>query len=153
MEDKKPKKIKNKQVEELEQKLQDLEDQLKRAVADFRNLQRRTEEEKRQTIQFANREFLMRLLPAFDTLFLAEKHVQDEGLKLSIKKLLDVFSEEGVQRIETEGKEFDPEHMECVMVEEGEENKVLAELCPGFMLHGKVIRPVQVKVGKKVSSN
>jgi molecular chaperone GrpE (heat shock protein) len=39
--------------------------------------------------------------------------------------------------------------MECITTEEGEENKVLEEIRAGFMLYDKVLRPAQVKVGKK----
>lgn len=135
--------------EERERRIKELEEQLARAVADYRNLEKRVEEEKRETMRFANRELLLQLLPAFDTLFLAEKHIEDEGLALSIKKLTEVLRNAGVEKIETEGREFDPHFMEVVDTEEGEENKVLEELRPGFTLYGKVLSPSYVRVGKK----
>lgn len=146
MKDKKNQQIK---IEELEKKVFDLEDQLKRAVADYQNLEKRTEEQKREIVRFANKELLLQLLPAFDTLFLADQYIQDEGLKLSIKKLLEVFKNTGVERIETEGKDFNPAFMECVDTQHGEENKVIAEVRPGFTLFGHVLRAAQVKVSKK----
>jgi molecular chaperone GrpE (heat shock protein) len=39
--------------------------------------------------------------------------------------------------------------MECVAIEEGDENKVLEEMRAGYMLNDKVLRPAQVKVGKE----
>ncbi len=146
-------KKKNDENEELKKKIEDLENQLKRAVADYRNLEKRMDEEKREFVKFANRDLLLRLIPAFDTLFLAEKYVSDEGIKLTIKHLQDALLEVGVSRVKTVDEMFDATTMEAVTTEEGEENKVLEELRPGFTLNGKLVRPAQVKVGKKVSSN
>ena len=126
----------------------DLENQLKRAIADYRNLEKRFEDERSATIKFANRDLLMRIIPAFDTLFLAEKYVADEGIKLTIRHLQDSLNEVGVDRVRTEGEMFDATRMEAVSTDTGEENKVLEELKPGYTLYGKLIRPAQVKVGK-----
>ncbi|OGH10890.1 MAG: nucleotide exchange factor GrpE [Candidatus Levybacteria bacterium RIFCSPHIGHO2_01_FULL_36_15] len=139
----------DKKVEELNKRIDDLENQLKRAVADYRNFGKRIEEEKQEFIKFANRDLLLRLFPAFDAFIIAEKYVKDEGLKLTLKKLTEVLKDAGVERIEVQGKEFDPLLMECVDTIEGEENKVTEEARPGFTLYGKTLRPTQVKVGKK----
>lgn len=138
-------------IEDLENQSREARDQLKRAVADYRNLEKRFEEEKRETLKFANKDLLLRLIPAFDTLFLAEKHVQDEGLRLTIRHLHDVLRDVGVERVKTEGEMFNPECMEAVTTGEGKENRVLEELRPGYALFGKIIRPAQVKVGNNTS--
>ncbi len=132
----------------LKGRILDLENQLKRAIADYRNLEKRFEDERSATIKFANRDLLMRIIPAFDTLFLAEKYVADEGIKLTIRHLQDSLNEVGVDRVRTEGEMFDATRMEAVSTDTGEENKVLEELKPGYTLYGKLIRPAQVKVGK-----
>ncbi len=80
---------------------------------------------------------------------MAEKHLQDQGLQVSINQFLDIIKGEGVTRVKTVGENFDPYTMECVTTEVGEENKVLEELRAGYMLYDKVLRPAQVKVGKK----
>ena len=138
----------NKKVEELERKVKDLEEQLARAVADYRNLEKRFDEEKREFVKYANRDLLLRIIPAFDTLFLAEKYVADEGIKLTIKHLQESLKDVGVERVKTVGEMFDAGLMEAVTTEEGEDNKVLEELRPGYTLNGKLIRPAQVEVGK-----
>ena len=137
----------------LEDKIVDLENQLKRAVADYRNLEKRVEDEKFETIKFANRELLIRIIPAFDTLFLAEKYVADEGIKLTIKHLAESLKSVGVERVNTANADYNAETMEVVTTGDGEDNKVLEELRPGFLLNGKTIRPAQVIVGKKDNSN
>lgn len=138
-----------KELEKLKQKVTDTENDFKRALADYQNLQKRVTEEKHNWIKIANKELLLRLLPVLDTLLIANKHIQNDGLKVSINQFLDALKVEGVTRIETQGKEFDPNTMECVNVEEGEDNKVLEELRAGYIIHDKVLRPAQVKVGKK----
>lgn len=146
---------KKNRVEELEKEVEYLKDQLARAVADFRNLEKRRDEEKLEYIKYANRDLLIRLLPAFDMLFLAGKYVEDEGVKLTIKRIQDTFSEIGVEMIDAEGKDFDPSVMECVETQAGEEGHVLKQIKPGFTLHGKLLTPATVVVGKgeKESSN
>lgn len=131
-------------------RIEALENQLRRAVADYQNLEKRVEENKSEWILSSNRSLILKLLPVLDDLFLAQKHIQDEGLSLSIQKFLDVLSSEGVQRIETENKEFDPNTMECVSVQEGEENKVLEEVRQGFIMNDRVLRPSQVIVGGRL---
>lgn len=146
-ESKKPKK-KVKKTNELDTRIKELEDQLTRAVADYRNLEKRFEDEKRDFVKYANRDLLLRLIPSFDTLFLAEKHTSDEGIRITIKHIQDNLREVGVERVKCEGEVFDPERMEVIVTEEGEENKVLDEVRPGYLLNGKLVRPAQVKVGK-----
>lgn len=134
---------------QLQEQLEEFEGKYKRALADYQNLQKRVTEEKSEWIRSANKELLLRLLPVLDTLMMAEKHLQDQGLTVSINHFLDTLKAEGVTRVKTVGEEFNPLFMEVIAVEEGKENKVLEELRAGYMLYDKVLRPAQVKVGKK----
>ncbi len=148
MDEKKPKKSKAKNSQELETRILDLEEQLKRAVADYRNLENRNREERLEFIKFANRTLLEQLLPAFDTLLLAEKYAEDENFKITVKHVLDVLKNAGIERIETVGQNYNPTTMEAVEVVDGNEGEVIEETQPGFSLNGKIIRPARVKVGK-----
>lgn len=143
-------KKKTKEVQEDIKRIEELEGQLARALADYQNLERRVQEERREWIRLANKELLLRILPVLDTLVLADKHTQNEGLVLSIKQFEDVLKSEDVSRIETEGKTFDPKTMECLETIEGEEDRVLGEVRTGYMLGEHVLRPAQVRVGKKI---
>lgn len=131
----------------LENQIAVLEENLKRALADYQNLERRVVSERSELVKYANQELLNTLLPSFDNLYLAEKYIQDEGIKLTMQKLTENLEEVGVKRIEVENKEFNPNTMECVEVVDGEEDMVVSELRPGYMLFDKVIRPAAVKVG------
>ena len=132
--------------------LSNLENQLKRALADYQNLEKRIAEEKNSWIKAANKNLLLKLLPGLDNLILAEKHTQDEGVKISIKHFLDILEQDGVKEIETVGKDFDPNLMEAIGTQNGEEGKVLEEVRAGYMLFETVLRPAQVIVGKSATS-
>lgn len=134
--------------EEFRKKIEELETQLKRTLADYQNLEKRFIEEKTRLVKTANRQLLLRLLPALDALTLAEEHTKDQGVVLSIKHFLDILENEGVKKIEAKGHDFDPRLMECVQTIEGEEGKVIDEVKPGYMLSETVLRVAQVTVGK-----
>jgi molecular chaperone GrpE len=140
--------IKTKENEEAK----NLENQLKRALADYQNLEKRVAEERSFWIKTANKELLLRLLPGLDSLILAEKHTQDDGVRLSIKHFLEILEHAGVKKIETEGKEFDPNLMEAVSTKEGESGKVVQELRAGYTLYDTILRPAQVIVGENLAN-
>ncbi|MBI4079069.1 MAG: nucleotide exchange factor GrpE [Candidatus Levybacteria bacterium] len=144
---KEPKEVKSDELLKIEKKNEELEAQVKRVLADYQNLEKRVREERHHWIQTANKELLLRLLPVLDTLNLAQKHSKDQSLIVSIQQFWDVLKGEGVTKIETLGREFDPKTMECVVTEDREEGKVLEELRIGYMLRDMVLRPAQVKVG------
>lgn len=139
----------NKKHEKQEnEEFKNLENQLKRALADYQNLEKRVLSEKSEWIKLANKGLLLRLLPALDNLSLAEKHTQDTGVKLSIDQIINAFKEEGIEKIETIGRDFDPNLMEAVHTTIGIEGKVVEEVRAGYTLFGQVLRPAQVAVGK-----
>ena len=153
MMDKSDKKNKKEEAKEeiahLKQKISELENQVKRIFADYQNLEKRVTNERREWLIKANKDLILRLLPALDFLLLSSKHIEDEGLKLSIQKFFDILKIEGVEKIEAVGKEFDPNLMEGIKTVAGEENKVVEEIRSGFKMGDQVLRPVQVIVGKK----
>lgn len=130
------------------EEFKNLENQLKRALADYQNLEKRVVSEKSEWVKLANKGLLLRLLPALDNLSLAEKHTQDKGVTLSIDQMISAFKEEGIEKIETMGRDFDPNLMEVIHVTEGQEGKVVEEMRAGYTLFGQVLRPAQVAVGK-----
>jgi len=128
-----------------------LENNYKRAIADYQNLQRRTQEQKVEWIKSANRDLLLKLLPILDTLMLAQKHITDQGIAISIDQFLHILEQEGVTKIKTIGEEFSPHTMEAIGTAEGESGKVLEEVRAGFMMHESVLRSAQVIVGSKAN--
>ncbi len=138
----------DKAQDKLLQKIADLEDKYRRALADYQNLQRRTQDEKREWARFSNKEMILKLLPILDTLMLAEKHTQDKNFVLTVQQFLQALEQEGVTRIKTIGEEFNPHTMEAVSTTEGEKNKIVEEMRAGYLFYDTVLRPAQVVVGQ-----
>ena len=121
-----------------------------RALADYQNLQKRTEEEYHQVRMFAGLVVVEKMLPVVDLLGKAQEHLNDKGLELALKELYSFFHSIGVEKIEIVGKVFDPHTMDCSeVVEHSKDNEVVEEVRAGYIMHGKVIRVARVKVGKK----
>lgn len=128
--------------------LADLENRLKRAMADYQNLQKRFLAEKKDYIKFANAVLLDKLLPVLDDLIRAQQHLKDSGLKLVLDQFKLVLESEGVVPIKALNLKFDPQTMDCMETVSGPKNKVVEVLQPGYTLYGRVLRPARVKVGK-----
>lgn len=149
-------KVQDEKADKLKQELEEWKDKYKRALADYHNLVKRAQAERSDWIKSANRELLLRLLPILDTLVLARGHSEDQTLAVTAQQYLDVLQAEGVRRIETVGKSFDPTVMEAIDTIEvdpsagsgQEEGKVIEEVRAGYALHDTLLRPAQVRVGK-----
>lgn len=141
------------EVVELKLKVEEGEQKFRRALADYQNLEKRVQAQRRELILSANRDLLLRILPILDTLQLAYQHVQDKGLELSIKQFTDMLVNEGIVKIETKGKTFDPSIMEGISTAGGEENKVIEEVRAGYMLNDSLLRSAQVIVGSAEEQN
>ena len=134
--------------DKLLQELAETEDKYKRALADYQNLVRRTQEEKREWARLSNKDFILKFLPILDTLMLAEKHTKDQSFILTVGQFLQTLDQEGVVRIKTIGEEFNPHTMEAVATAAGEDGKIVDELRAGYMFYDTILRPAQVIVGK-----
>jgi molecular chaperone GrpE len=133
-----------------EQKVKQLEDQLKRALADYDNLKKRAEEERHNLVKFANTVLIVKFLDVLDILEEAQKNLNDPGLELVIRKFKEILASENIEEIEAKDKDFDPNHHEAVSVIDGETNNQVVEvLQKGYQIAGRVIRPARVKVTRK----
>ncbi|HEX9890647.1 MAG TPA: nucleotide exchange factor GrpE [Actinomycetota bacterium] len=135
-----------------------LED-LQRLKAEFDNYRKRVIKEQTRAVENAAEPFVGRLLEVLDefelALVAAEQKPEFEkflhGVEIVFAKLLDVLRVEGVERIEAQGKPFDPSmHEALFQVEGGEGEPYVADvLRPGYTLRGKVMRPAGVKVDRR----
>lgn len=129
---------------------QELEDRLKRTLADYQNLERRIEEERRLLSRLSSVLLIEKFLPVLENLESAQNHLNDQGLELVIKQFKDILATEGVEEIAAEGQEFDPKFHEAIEAQVGEEdNKVAKVLTKGYKIEDKVIRPAKVVVSKR----
>jgi len=131
----------------LEERVADLDNKWKRALADYDNLLKRIDREKKEFIEFANAGLIQKLLAVLQDFERVEKHIKDQGLILAIEHLKKVLKEQGVEEIESLGNNFDAQRMECVEKVKGKENQVVEIVNKGYKMWGRVIKPAQVKVG------
>lgn len=127
----------------------------KRAKADFANYKKEDEERLKVTIRFAEAaviQEIVRVLDSFDLGLVAwkEETPEKKGMTLIRFQLEDALRKFGCERITIRaGDDFDPGRHECVeAIEGGKPGTVAEEVEPGYLLHGKVIRPTRVKVIK-----
>ena len=123
-----------------------------RALADYHNLEKRTGQQINQAVNQANHRLLLQLLDLLDDIEQAEIFINDKGLILIKNKLEKILTDENVQSIELMNKEYDPTVAECVeIVESTDNNNIIIEIVKkGYQLNGTLLRPGQVKVGKKL---
>jgi molecular chaperone GrpE len=138
---------------DLEQKTIELEDRLKRSLADYSNLEKRIESQRQLFVTLATTAIVTKMIEILDDLYLSYNHLQDQGLKMTIDKFVNVLKSEGVEEIDVSNQEFNPETMEALEAVDGPENQVISIKKPGYKLNGHVIRPAQVTVGKSGQTN
>jgi len=153
-------KKKNEELENLQNRVNDLESQLKRAVADYQNLEKRVSEGRSELTNYVGAELVRRLLPVLDHLEQALKGMSEEekqsgwakGVELAVKEFKQVLAQEGLEEIVADGQ-FDPSLHEAVDTREGDDNMILEIVRKGYNLNGKILRPAGVVVGRKEQNN
>ena len=147
-------------LEVANEKIAELNDKFLRKVAEFDNYRKRTLKEKAELILNGAEKTLTKILPVIDDMERAienGKKTDDvealrEGMDLIYKKFIKILEGEGVERIETTGKDFDTDYHEAIAMVPGmgDENKgkVIDCVQTGYTLNGKVIRFAKVAVGQ-----
>jgi len=140
-------------------KSEDLLRRLQYLQADFENYRKRVEKEMGDVKRLSNERLLSDLLTVKDELDLASAKAREakqnpvllEGVSMIQKRLQNILSKEGVERIPGEGSMFDPDYHEAALrvVSDEEEGTVVEEVRAGYMLKGRVLRPSIVKVAGK----
>ena len=147
----------DKKVEELKEKIKDLEDKNIRQIAEFQNFRNRTEKEKSQMFDMGAKNVIEKILPVVDNFERGLASVPaDEaedgfynGMNMIYKQLLGELDKIGVKPIEAKGKEFDPNLHNAVMQvqsDELESGTVAEELQKGYTYHDSVVRHAMVSV-------
>ena len=143
--------------EAMQAKIDELEDRVKRQMAEFENFRKRTDKEKMQMFETGAKSVIDKILPVVDNFErgLATIPEGDEnsafanGMKMIYKQMMDELDKLGVKPIEAVGQEFDPNFHNAVMQVESEEYEsgiVAQELLKGYMYHDSVVRHSMVAV-------
>lgn len=153
------KKDNKKEIKEIRNKEEEYLENWKRAQADYLNLKRRIEEDKKEITRLANKNLVLQILPVLDNFRRAFRHISDEykdsdwveGIKHLERQLEEILKNEGLKRIPTLEHEFDPNLHEAVLIEEKKGIKkgmILEELEAGYKFEDKIIKAAKVKVAK-----
>jgi molecular chaperone GrpE len=132
-----------------------------RSQADLENYAKRAEQEKSETVEFANRMLVLELLPILDDFERALASVPVEldeqnwtkGIELIYNKLKSALETQGLAEIKAKGEYFDPYFHEAAGQVEGEEGIIIEETRKGYKFRGKLLRPSTVMIGTGKKSN
>ncbi|PJE75993.1 nucleotide exchange factor GrpE [Candidatus Uhrbacteria bacterium CG10_big_fil_rev_8_21_14_0_10_48_11] len=151
--------------EELEDRISELEEEVKvyvagwqRAKADYQNLKRESELREQQLVETTKRQLLRQLLPIYDLLKRVTGETPDaahldswvSGIKQIVGAWQNLLTSWKVDPVVTEDASFDPMVHEAVSEDKtAPEGVVASELEGGYTLNGELIRPARVVVGAK----
>ena len=144
-------------VDKLEEELKQSEDKYLRLYAEFENFKRRKNKEIETNNVYKSQKVITEILPSLDNLERALQVESDneeiksllKGVEMVYEGLLNVLKSEGVELIETENAQFDPNYHHAVMQDEDSEKEsgaILDTFQKGYKLKDRVIRPAMVKV-------
>ncbi len=141
------------ELTQTQQKLEEMTDISKHALADLQNYKRRVEEEKTAFIEFANASLFAELLPAIENIKRSLDHeTKDEewikGAESTMNQILTMCEKHGLKVMPVKpGNRFDHTTQEALLTAPGPKDQVLEVLENGYMLGERVLKPARVKVG------
>jgi molecular chaperone GrpE len=133
-----------------------LNDRLMRSLAEAENVRKRAARDRLEAEQYGSSKLARDLLPVYDNLRRAldaageEKDGVIEGIQLTLKELLSVFSKHGITLIAPEiGDRFDPQVHQAMFeapLPDTKAGDIIQVAAEGFLLHDRLLRPAQVGV-------
>ena len=156
--------IKESEEDILKEEIKTLKEEKIRVLAEMENLRKRFEREKVDSIKYGSVNFARDILSPGDNLERAlsaineeEEHPQSiknliEGLLMVKKELSTALEKNGITKIDSLEKKFDPNLHQAMMEIENndlDEGIVIQEIQTGYMMHDRLLRPAMVGVSKK----
>lgn len=150
---------KDEEIEQLKKDVQEKEEKYLRLYAEFENYKRRIQKENQTMKEYKAQDVLNDILPTIDNIERAlQIDGEDEQFK-SLKKgvemvhesLINALKNNGLEKIETEGQQFDPNVHQAVVQDDNpdfESGEITQELQRGYKLKDRVLRPSMVKVNQ-----
>lgn len=147
----------DKKTQAMQEKIDELEDRVRRQMAEFENFRKRTDKEKAAMFETGAKSVIEKILPVVDNFerglaTLPEEEKSSpfaEGMQMIYKQLLTELENIGVKPIEALGCEFDPNFHNAVMQMESDEFEsgvIAQELMKGYMYRDTVVRHSMVAV-------
>lgn len=144
----------------------ELKERFMRALADAENARKRSERDRREAEQYGGSKLSRDMLPVYDNLHRALAAITDEqreansalveGIELTLRELMNVFSKHGITIIQPElGDKFDPQSHQAMFeapVPGTTAGEIIQVMSDGFLLHDRLLRPAQVGVSSTPAS-
>jgi molecular chaperone GrpE len=135
-------------------------DKMLRTMADMENLRKKLDRDRKDYINYANREMISELLPVLDNFDRALKSVEKteesapylQGVEMIYKQLEELLKKQGLEEIKALGEPFNPHLYEAVQTEETDscpEDTILDVILKGYLFRGNMLRPAAVKVSRE----
>lgn len=150
-------------VDSMEARMQELQDQMLRTQAEMQNVRRRAEIDVEKAHKFALEKFVKELLPVADSLEKAVESTENqqstdelvvsirEGVEMTLDLFMKSLGKFNVKQLNPVGEPFDPqvhEAMSMVPAPDAEPNSVVAVVQKGYTLNERLVRPAMVVVAK-----
>ena len=145
------------EIKKLQDENIELKDKWQRALADYQNLERRTQTEISQRVSEKTNNLLLNFLNIYEDFLRAENSLSKEkintdGIQAVIKNMESLLSENNIKPIEAIGELFDPQIHEAVsMVEDDslDDGTITQEVSKGYISGKAILKPSKVIVSKK----
>ena len=145
------------QTKKLEEENSDLKDKWQRALADYQNLERRTQVEISQRVSSKTNDLLLNFINIYEDFVRAENSLSKEKIDTSgiiavIKNMENLLAENNIKPIDAIGEIFDPQLHEAVsMVVDDtlDEGTITQEVSKGYISGKAILKPSKVIVSKK----
>ena len=146
----------NKELAEAQKTIEEQHDKYLRLSAEFDNYRKRTMKEKAELIKNGGEKAITAILPILDDLERAVKTSETsddvKAMREGMEVMYDKFNQEGLQKIETDGENFDTDYHEAIALvpapSEEKKGKILDCVQTGYKLNDKVIRHAKVVVAQ-----
>tara|TARA_B110001454_G_scaffold64592_2_gene62735 strand:+ start:1539 stop:2117 length:579 start_codon:yes stop_codon:yes gene_type:complete len=144
-------------ITEYQEKLSVCEDKLQRALADYQNLERRSQTEISQRVLDKTNQLMLNFIEIYEDFIraktaLSQNDTNTEGLDGIMKNMEIILSENNIKPIDAIGEIFDPNLHEAVSIVEDDsldEGTITKEVAKGYISSQDVIKPSKVIVSKK----
>ena len=138
-------------VQELGEKLNELNDKYLRLYSEYENYRKRTTMEKADLLINGSKEMMKAILPIVDDLERAlAAMTDDEGVRLIYNKMMKILEQKGLKAMETQDVKFDESLHEAITQvpaqEESQKGKIIDVIEKGYYLNDKVLRYAKVVV-------
>ena len=144
-------------IKKLQQENSNLKDKWQRALADYQNLERRTQVEVSQRVSSKTNDLLLNFINIYEDFVRAENSLSKEkidtsGITSVIKNMENLLSENNIKPIDAVGEIFDPQIHEAVSMIQNEtldEGTITQEVSKGYLSGKAILKPSKVIVSKK----